>query len=124
MRSVLRVLRVLERLAKPSLFFSEIGNLPSVFRPNNLSIYRFSSFDLIFEAKTELSYGQNDNVFETAISTVVLRIWANDRPNLIIAKLGFGGRSSHPGERPPQLALGGFRRSAVVLLDWANDCPN
>ena len=80
MRSVLRVLRVLERLAKPSLFFSEIGNLPSVFRPNILSIYRFSSFDLIFEAKTELSYGQNDNVFETAILAVVLRIWTNDRP--------------------------------------------
>ena len=84
MRSVLRVLHVLpvlERLAKPSLSISEIGNLPCVFRPNNLSIYRFSSFDLIFEAKTELSYGQNDNVFETAISAVVLLIWANDCPN-------------------------------------------
>ena len=84
MRSVLRVLHVLpvlERLvAKPSLFISVIGNLPCVFRPKNLSIYRFSSFDLIFEAKTEWSYGQNDNVFETAISAVVLLIWANDRP--------------------------------------------
>ena len=82
MRSVLRVLRVLERLAKPSLFFSQIGNffMCLFFRPNNLRIYRFSSFDLIFEAKTELSYGQNDNVFETAISAGVLLIWANDRP--------------------------------------------
>ena len=44
-------------------------------------------------------------------------------PHLIIAKSGFGGRSSDLGERPPQLALGGFCHTAVVLLGSANDRP-